>query len=106
MDLIQLSKEKGFISRDNLIKVNADYKYLWMCELQKWLREVHNIHIVISPILKEEDGDDAEKKSFKLQVSQNYITIDDFFDYLEDEDYETYEEALEAGEQEGLKLIP
>lgn len=46
-DLIKESKNKGFMSRNNLVQVNDDYYYLWMCELQKWLRDVHNLHIYI-----------------------------------------------------------
>lgn len=46
-ELIELSKEKGFLSRDRLVSVYDSYYYLWMCELQQWLREKHDIEINI-----------------------------------------------------------
>ncbi len=60
--------------------------------LQKWLREVHNIHIEVHNLgmkwwfnLKEIDSDNAA-----LFISDNY---------------NSYEEALEVGLQQALKLI-
>ena len=91
MDLVQLSKEKGFMSRDKLIGVTGDYKYLWMCELQKWLRDVHNIEIAVqwfdNCYIKA-----VAKKPFKANTYRV-------------EGIESYEEALEAGLQEALNLI-
>lgn len=45
--LIKLSAEKGFLSKDKLVGVNTSYWYLWLCELQKWLRNKHNIEIAV-----------------------------------------------------------
>lgn len=96
MDLIQLSKEKGFMSRYNLVKTNANYKFLWMCEIQKWLRDKYHIycrvasnsltcHFPMNSIL-DIDGD----KMMGPRYDKNYIT---------------YEGALEVGLYEALKLI-
>ena len=46
-DLIKESRNKGFMSRNNLVQVNDDYYYLWMCELQKWLRDIYNIVVLL-----------------------------------------------------------
>lgn len=91
MDLIQLSKNKNFISRDRLIAVNEEYYYLWMCELQRWLREKHNIHIgTVCNNLQD------------LLFSSEIIYIGDC---LVTNTHKTYEKALEEGLYEALKLI-
>jgi hypothetical protein len=62
--------------------------------LAKWLREVHNI--IVTPLPTK------TKWFFNIQwggVETNYEDFDS------DEYYSTYEEALEIGLQEGLKLI-
>lgn len=65
--------------------------------LQKWLREVHKIHIVIGldengyALTLEEDCDDLEDREV---TKFKYYSV-----------YNTYELALEAGLIEGLKLI-
>lgn len=51
--LITLAKEKKFTSKIIGKSVEAthstkDFYYLWMCELQKWFREEHQIHISIT----------------------------------------------------------
>jgi len=61
--------------------------------LQRWLREVHDIHIQILPynskylvsILK--TGENGSNPNFNIE-------------------YDTYEDALEAGLFEGLQLVP
>ncbi len=62
--------------------------------LQKWLREVHNIHIIVKAKLV-----DRPQRLYTLEV-YNYsidLDIDDIFD--------TYELALEEGLKKALKLI-
>ena len=61
--------------------------------LQKWLREVHNIHITVTSISQESWQSHITRKGERLGKS-----------YTEDAD--TYEEALEVGLLEGLNLIP
>lgn len=58
--------------------------------LQKWLRDVHNIHIIVSPL---------KDKTFKVEYSKdlNYWSKHDLF--------KTYEKALEKGLYQVLKLI-
>lgn len=44
MNLVELSKKLGFKSTH----VNPEYYALWMCELQKWIREDYGVHIEIA----------------------------------------------------------
>jgi hypothetical protein len=44
--LLQLATDKGFF--DNFFIYQGDY-YLWLCNLQKWLREKYAIHVFIYP---------------------------------------------------------
>lgn len=73
--------------------------------LQRWLREEYGIHINIqklyqcnvSPAVFEGWHIYVAGKTFEIRYDINDILIDKTFS--------TYEEALEAGLQEGLKLI-
>ena len=60
--------------------------------LQKWLREVHGIHIAILP--KMLPSNQVTYYSFKGKLKKNFENL-----------YNTYEEALEISLQEALKLI-
>ena len=100
--LIELSKEKGFESKiyKELIKIGIWIKlsnnhayYLWMCELQKWLRENHNIHIFIHY--------NTLTERFRIE----YITHINKEIENEYPEFNTYEQALGKGLYEGLKLI-
>ena len=63
--------------------------------LQKWLREKHNIHIIVQTGIN-----DKIWYSFQLlQISNNTILLD------KKEMYNTYEEALETALKESLSLI-
>lgn len=68
--------------------------------LQKWLRDVHNIHINVSKILN-----DADRYSVYFQACVDYNHID----YLKDKyrlfKFNSYENALEDALYELLKTI-
>jgi len=70
--------------------------------LQKWLRDTHNIHITV-------DSYHCIGRTKPFGLSIDYLhesgKWDDYVDYRDDTDFETYEEALEKGLVEGLKLI-
>lgn len=66
--------------------------------LQKWLREVHNIHISIYPIGSSWEGDVRDCNSNERTHSSINTQVDG-------KNYKTYEEVLEVGLQEALKLI-
>ena len=95
--LIKLSKEKSFISRDNLIKPSLNYYYLWMCELQQWLREKYEIIIVILPFTLENRDITYEYTNYSNKVEEELDHGDGPFD--------TYEVALEAALISALKLL-
>lgn len=98
MDLIKKAINKGFHSE------NEKY-YLW--EIQKWLREVHNIHLWNSQIPKipfdiiKEKGNVKNLKEFKVALFSNEWNPTVPFDVYGD----TYEEALEEGLYRALLLI-
>ena len=91
------SKQKGYLET-----FSAPTQSL----LQRWLREVHNIYV--------ESYHDLTKKKTKIQfyTSWGFLqqkdkngnqNVNGWYD--EYNDWETYEEALEVGLQEALKLI-
>ncbi len=63
--------------------------------LQKWLREVYNKSVIAN--------NNASGWYWELNKAESGTFITDYF--LEEYEYETYEEALEIGLQETLKLI-
>ena len=102
LETAKLLKEKGFLQRKYFINVSTlhnCYKYLSVppqSVVQRWLRETKDLHIEIS------------------YMYENYWTYDILtiprHDLIGLSDrpiirYNTYEEALEAGIQEALKLI-
>jgi len=97
-DFPEKAKEKGFVSKDNLLGVNKSYYFLWLCELQKWLREEHDIHVwVTAPT-------DGFYDACVFRDKTNYYRkFDDFT--TNETDFTTYESAFEDGLFEALKLI-
>ena len=98
--LIKFSKEKGFSSKDNLIEVSDSYYYLWMCELNEWLRIVYNIHVTIEP-------DQASYPKYCYSIKkyrtkqldwENLLGIRNYSDL-----YRKYNEAFEIGLYHALK---
>ena len=84
MEIFKLSKSLGFEEKLTGIKI---------CDLSllaKWLREQHNIHLIAYKNINIDGYDWC------------YITTDGITNI---NSYKTYEEALEAGLQEALKLI-
>lgn len=70
---------------------------------QKWLREIHNIHIYIKPIWgskQEADDPNAKPESYCPCVTAEQIAEDE-----PDEYFDTYEQALEAAILDALKDI-
>jgi len=64
--------------------------------LQKWLREIHNIHLLVEPYYDEQ----------KLLVyGFDLITERTEEETIAEKGFKTYEDALEIGLQEGLKLV-
>ena len=88
----KLAKEKGFDFIYIIDNELTNHSLITQSLLQKWLREVHNIHITVTSISQESWQYHIQKPKDKLGDNYN-------------EDYENYEEALEDGLQESLKLI-
>ena len=91
--LIEKAKEKGFwknlkIASDGFI--HPIDKYVWMCLLQKWLRDEHNIFVEISWY------DDC----FNTE-----ITVEETARLEGRGEYKTYEQALEEALTKALELI-
>lgn len=83
----------------NFNKIDTIYSRPTQSLLQKWLREVHNIEVIVFPKSHSIKGIIyVVEVAFKCQVY--HITYDGV--YI---GYETYEEALEVGLQEALKSI-
>ena len=97
--LIELAKKKGFDPKSHLIETLNPFddefiKYLWMCLLQKWLRDECNLNLEVwrSPICSEEEY------SFVWHLlGVKY--------YNDSPKFSTYEQALEAGLTKALQLI-
>lgn len=96
-ELIKLAKELGFESK---IVSSIPWKYsqneelrycLWMCELQKWVRDIHNIDVVIIP----------NEIGYEYFIYNRYPPMK----FVGREVFQHYEKALEAGIIEALKLI-
>jgi hypothetical protein len=87
--------DSGKFEEYDIIHCNAPTQSL----LQKWLREVHNIHLNV------EYYPDRETK--KYCITGDYKTLNQWtwIDHEHDINFNTYEEALELGLKEGLELI-
>ena len=87
------ARQYNFYSSPPKDKLNR-YHVCTQSLLQKWLREVYNIDVIINTYRSQEN------KWYKFFISQmSKVTI-------KSDDYNTYEEALEQGLREALRLIP
>ena len=84
--------DKGFFNGGFNIDIRPTSNLPTQSLVQKWLREVHNIHIsVICSVLRD--------KYWSEIYGQNTTAMESVLEYS------TYEEALENALQESLKLI-
>lgn len=94
--LLNLARDKGFNSIFSVgIHVNELGWLFWLVELQKWLREVHNLHIRIWYNFLT----DKWRVEYIADIKQNVLNSGN------EDEFATYELALEQGLQEALKLI-
>ena len=102
LETAKLLKEKGFLQRKYFINVSTlhnCYKYLSVppqSVVQRWLRETKDLHIEISYMYE-------NYWIYDILTLPNHDLVG-----LSDRPiihYKSYEEALEAGIQEALKLI-
>ena len=102
-ELMKLSQEKGFLSRDGYVNVTLGYYYPWMCELQQWLREKHNILITIDvdpDVYNGKINYIADVRNCNRNSDALGVRLADGFS-----SFQHYEAALEQGLFTGLNLI-
>lgn len=94
-------KEKYFSSDEFVI-------YCSQTSLQRWLREVHQIEVRVTGEYYI-DGVNWNVQALKWNLSAKFEDTDFIeegsFSYGDNGEYPTYEEALEKGLQEALKLV-
>lgn len=87
---------------DLILNIGTISKIYWhaltQSLLQKWLRKIHKIHIIVNPTV-------TDNWTFALcNIGNENIELNGEVIY-DSTDYNSYEEALEKGLQEALKLI-
>lgn len=79
--------------------------YLWLCEIQRWLRGVHNIdvepYLILMTSNNVEIKQDSDTKEYTYSLKHNGISQFVGNSGVKD----TYEESLAVGVLEALKLI-
>lgn len=100
MDLIQKASKLGYkhyteftVGGLDKLPISNNSKQIEYCFLQRWLRETHNIHISI------DYGELSNKYMGTINSVNNRTVIELECIYC------TYEEALEEGLTQSLKLI-
>ena len=97
----------GSMYSNDLKEDNPPNEYFYLAPTlslaQKWLREVYNIHIVISVDFYK-DGINYLWQVFKYDVTKKY-NCEGTGVYGDNGEYPIYEQCLEAAIQESLKLI-
>ncbi len=91
-ETFEIAKQKGFVKKGHFF--NEDIIIPTQSLLQRWLREVHNIQVYASSATIN-----------MLGKYRDYIFTVNGKSSDHRDGYDTYEEALEKGLQEGLKLI-
>ena len=100
INILLKNYKRPYEVRKNCNTVSTEFGYIenfsapTQSLLQKWLREVHNIYVEISFNQKYENT----RFGYIVRTQSTCFHTRDF-------SYKTYEEALEIGLQEGLKLI-
>ena len=106
-ELVQLAKDKGFVAtfvhdKPFIYSSKEPLRWLfWMTELQKWLREIHNIHLRVIPSEEDIRYYDATVITLNTYNPDEWLWNERFIYY----DYDSYEECLEDGLLEALKLL-
>ena len=102
----RLAKEKGFVPNMERFSGSAydvnGHLYDILCyaptqsTLGKWLREEYDIHVL--PLFRETNGDHYCEYTYDIKRPMEDVTEKTLW-------FDRYEEAMEAGLQEALKLI-
>jgi hypothetical protein len=98
--IITVPRKTGQLKKDLHIKfIEEEFPAPTQSLLQKWLREVHGIYV------ESYHDYDPKDKSFQFYTNWGFYQGNPAGGYDEYNDWKTYEEALEFGLKEGLKLI-
>lgn len=113
--IANLVKKKGFESKTVTTKFINNYLlggksipdnetcyYLWICEIQKWLRQDYNIHIWVSSKTTDKGNTIFIPHGRTIPDTIKKGLVKDVIVY---KTFDNNEEALEFGLQEALKLI-
>ena len=104
-DICKLLKEKGFkepcTALNKLVIKDGEKPFIRIThqKAMAWLREIHNIFIVIEPHLYDYINEKNKSYVCSLWVGDNY------YEYIESRDYPSYEEATEAALKYCLKNL-
>lgn len=95
-ELMALASKIGFkslLETKDFVPIKSSMCYFYyLCELQKWLREKHRIHTTIISCMI--SSNEIKYYIFKGKLKWNWNEL-----------FNSYEDALEAGLFEALKLI-
>lgn len=118
-----LAYEKGYplgrithLNEDRSLIKYVEYTYVpTQSLLQRWLREKHDIHVSVNVRFHEKKTNGVVMYAYEISTLENYYdgigdNLNHWLQGLGEYDplyhtHEKYEEALEIGLQEGLKLI-
>ena len=95
-NLTNLLIKYGFDWQDYFVAHHIDEHFHWEIPLhiaQKWLREVHHLHITIFS---------SSQESWMFRITKQHQNLEDG---VYGEDFNTYEEAQEAGIKKALEII-
>ena len=103
MDLIQKASKLGYkhyteftVGELDKLPISNNSKQIEYCFLQKWLREEHHLIVIVAYQYEH----DSTPYSYWIYKENNSLPLNQWIN-----DLKTYEEALEMGLQEALKLI-
>ncbi len=99
--VINAAYNKGFMCSPDVVIYPSQHGYLWMCEVQKWLRDKHNLLVEVYW-----NGTDViDSWNYRLLVLGKEILSQDYRKIEGSIDAATYEECLETAIKEALKLV-
>lgn len=91
--LIKTAFDKEFVSYfGKMVSVKIECYHLWLADLQNWFRENHKIHVTVTSISQE---------SWQYHITK----IGDSLGKHYEEDFYSYEDALENGLNDCFRLL-
>ena len=106
-DLFNYEEQRGS-GYAELYRNNQEFKYSAPTQslLQKWLREVHKIIVTSKPYQDDVSNETDEDIEFQTLWENEIVNVKDSYNTFSDNTFHhSYEEALEIGLYQALKLI-